>query len=80
MGSITLKAADGFEFSAYEAAPQGSAKGAIVVIQEVFGVNSHIRSLEPGFYFFLGYCVFSIISGQLMQKCLPGPIAKIPPQ
>ncbi len=49
MGFITLKAADGFEFSAYEASPQGTPKGAIVVIQEVFGVNSHIRSVVDGY-------------------------------
>ncbi|MFV8819358.1 dienelactone hydrolase family protein [Haliea sp. E17] len=49
MGFITLKAADGFEFSAYEAQPEGAAKGAIVVIQEVFGVNSHIRSVVDGY-------------------------------
>lgn len=49
MGFINLKAADGFEFSAYEATPAGEAKGAIVVIQEVFGVNSHIRAVVDGY-------------------------------
>lgn len=49
MASITLQSADGFEFSAYEAKPQGDCKGAIVVIQEVFGVNSHIRSVADGY-------------------------------
>ncbi len=46
---ITLEAADGHRLSAYRAAPTGSPKAAIVVIQEIFGVNSHIRSVCDGF-------------------------------
>jgi len=42
---ITLKSKDGFEFGAYVAEPQGKPRGAIVVIQEIFGVNHHIRSV-----------------------------------
>jgi len=49
MGSIVLKCADGFNLSAYEAGPQGTCRGAVVVIQEVFGVNSHIRSVADGY-------------------------------
>lgn len=46
MGEFTaLMARDGHEFSAYLAAPQGRARGAVVVIQEVFGVNRHIRAV-----------------------------------
>jgi len=40
---ITLTAEDGFVLDAYQAAPEGTPKGAIVVVQEIFGVNSHIR-------------------------------------
>jgi carboxymethylenebutenolidase len=40
---ITLKAEDGFELDAYLALPSGTPKGAVVVIQEIFGVNGHIR-------------------------------------
>lgn len=44
MGStIQLTAADGHKFSCYKAEPSGKPKGAIVVIQEIFGVNDHIR-------------------------------------
>ena len=46
---ITLKAADGFESSAYLSEPTGTPKGAIVVLQEIFGVNSHIRSVADGY-------------------------------
>jgi carboxymethylenebutenolidase len=41
----TLTAADGFESSAYVSEPPHAPKGAIVVLQEIFGVNSHIRSV-----------------------------------
>lgn len=42
---ITLKASDGHEFQAYRADPAGTPKGAMIVIQEIFGVNEHIRSV-----------------------------------
>jgi carboxymethylenebutenolidase len=44
-----LKAADGQAIPAYIAEPKGQAKGGIVVIQEIFGVNSHIRSVADGY-------------------------------
>jgi carboxymethylenebutenolidase len=47
--TITLTAADGFESSAYVSEPSGAPKGAIVVLQEIFGVNSHIRSVADGY-------------------------------
>jgi carboxymethylenebutenolidase len=42
---IDLTAADGFVLSAYRADPAGAALGGLVVAQEIFGVNSHIRSV-----------------------------------
>jgi len=42
---ITLTASDGFKLGAYRADPQGTPKGGLVVIQEIFGVNSHIRNM-----------------------------------
>ncbi len=42
---IKLTASDGFQLGAYRADPAGAPKGAIVVIQEIFGVNHHIRSV-----------------------------------
>jgi carboxymethylenebutenolidase len=44
-----LRAIDGFTFGAYEARPEGSAKGAILVVQEIFGVNDHIREVCDGY-------------------------------
>ena len=42
---IKLTASDGFQSGGYRAEPAGAPKGAIVVIQEIFGVNHHIRSV-----------------------------------
>lgn len=42
---IKLTASDNFQLGAYRADPAGAPKGAIVVIQEIFGVNHHIRSV-----------------------------------
>ena len=42
---LALTASDGFKLGAYRADPAGAPKGAIVVIQEIFGVNHHIRSV-----------------------------------
>ncbi|HEX7792243.1 MAG TPA: dienelactone hydrolase family protein [Afipia sp.] len=43
--TVTLTASDGFKLGGYRADPAGAPKGAIVVIQEIFGVNSHIRNV-----------------------------------
>jgi carboxymethylenebutenolidase len=44
-----LRAIDGFAFGAYEAMPKTKPRGGIVVIQEIFGVNSHIRNVCDGY-------------------------------
>jgi carboxymethylenebutenolidase len=50
---IELTAADGHKLAAYRADPVGTSagkpRGAIVVIQEIFGVNSHIKSVADGY-------------------------------
>ncbi|MDO9115973.1 MAG: dienelactone hydrolase family protein [Polaromonas sp.] len=46
---IDLTSADGFVFPAYVAEPAGTPKAAVVVLQEIFGVNSHIRSVADGY-------------------------------
>ena len=46
MGSFqNITSADGFVLPAYVAQPSGTPKGAIVVLQEIFGVNSHIQTV-----------------------------------
>ncbi len=50
---IELTASDGHKLAAYRADPVGTnagkPRGAIVVIQEIFGVNSHIKSVADGY-------------------------------
>src|SRR5712691_9317184 len=42
---FTLTAADQHKLGAYRADPSGTPKGGMVVIQEIFGVNQHIRAV-----------------------------------
>ncbi|MEQ8734378.1 MAG: dienelactone hydrolase family protein [Rhodospirillaceae bacterium] len=50
MGSmITLTAKDGHTFNAYVAKPKGEAKGGLVIIQEIFGVNDHMMEVTDAF-------------------------------
>ena len=43
--TIRLEAKDGVTISAYKALPSGKPKGGMVVCQEIFGVNHHIRNV-----------------------------------
>lgn len=47
--TVRLTAADGHTLDAYRADPAGQPRGAIVVLQEIFGVNPHIRSVADRF-------------------------------
>lgn len=50
MGSfVQLTSADGFHCPAYVAQPAVQSKGGLVVLQEIFGVNSHIRDVADGY-------------------------------
>jgi carboxymethylenebutenolidase len=42
---VKLTASDNFQLGAYRADPNAAPKAAIVVIQEIFGVNHHIRAV-----------------------------------
>jgi carboxymethylenebutenolidase len=46
---IKLKAEDGHELSAYVAKPADEAIGALVLVQEIYGINAHIRSVADGY-------------------------------
>lgn len=46
---IDLTAADGFAFGAYHAEAEGTRKGGLILIQEIFGVTDHIKELADGF-------------------------------
>src|ERR1700735_2547087 len=46
---VKLEASDGHELDAYVARPEGKPLAGLVVVQEIFGVNQHIRSVADGY-------------------------------
>jgi carboxymethylenebutenolidase len=46
---VKLTASDGHEFDAYVAKPEGEPIAGLVVVQEIFGVNTHIRAVADGY-------------------------------
>ncbi len=76
---LTLTAADGHGFGAYRADPSDAPRGAIVVIQEIFGVNDHIRSIcdrlaDLG-YVAVAPALFDRIERDFQSGYSPGEIA-----
>jgi carboxymethylenebutenolidase len=66
MGEFTtLMARDGHEFNAWLTPPTGAARGALVIAQEIFGVNRHMRKVADGFaadgYLVIAPCLFDRI-------------------
>jgi carboxymethylenebutenolidase len=63
---IHLTSADGAQIAAYEASSAGPAKGAVVVLQEIFGLNGHIRKVADGYaeagYFVVAPALFHRVS------------------
>jgi carboxymethylenebutenolidase len=73
---IRIKGADGFEFGAYHAAPAGERKGGVVVIQEVFGIDEHVRR-DVDRWATLGY---EAIGPSMFDRAAPGFSAKHDPE
>ena len=65
---VTLRADDGQEFSAYIARPADKPIAGLVVIQEVFGVNSHIRSVADNY----AKDGFLVVAPALFDRIQPG--------
>ena len=65
--TITLTASDGHVLGAYEAGLPDAAR-ALVVIQEIFGVNHHIRNICDGF----ADAGFHVIAPALFDRAEPG--------
>jgi carboxymethylenebutenolidase len=65
---IVLTASDGFKLGAYRADPAGPARGGIVVIQEIMGVNHHIRAMTD-LYAAQGYLA---VAPALFDRAEPG--------
>jgi carboxymethylenebutenolidase len=63
-----LRAADGHGFSAYVAHPAGAPIAGLVVVQEIFGVNPHIRSVADGY----AKDGFLVVAPALFDRIQPG--------
>jgi carboxymethylenebutenolidase len=78
--TLSLTAADGFKSSAYVSEPTGKAKGAIVVLQEIFGVNSHIREVADGYaaagYLAIAPSTFDRVERDVQLGYAPGDITE----
>src|SRR5262249_3050495 len=46
--TLTLSAEDGHQLAAYRATPTSATRGSLVVVQEIFGVNAHIKKITEG--------------------------------
>jgi carboxymethylenebutenolidase len=79
--AIELKAADGQSISAYEARPAGTPRGGVVVLQEIFGVTSHIREVADQYagagYYAVAPSLFDRVRprAELDYSDIPGGLA-----
>jgi carboxymethylenebutenolidase len=77
---IELTASDGHSLAAYRAEPAGKARGAIVMIQEIFGVNSHIKQVADGYaadgYLAVAPALFDRVQRNVELGYTPEDIAK----
>jgi carboxymethylenebutenolidase len=65
---VNLSASDGTSLRAYVAHPAGKPRGGLLVFQEIFGINSHIRSVTERF----GREGFLAIAPDLFHRSAPG--------
>ena len=78
--SITLPCADGVSINGYRAEPAGKPKGGLVVLQEIFGVNQHIRNVADRFaaagYLVVAPCLFDRHHPGVELAYSPGEVAQ----
>lgn len=78
--SVDIETLDGNKLTGYLAEPQGEPVGALVVIQEIFGVNSHIRAVADGFakdgYIVLAPALFNRVAPDIELGYTPEDIEK----
>jgi carboxymethylenebutenolidase len=77
---IHLTASDGHGFNAYAAQPRKTTRGSLVLVQEIFGVNSHIRGVadsfaEEGFHV-LAPCYFDRVEPGIELGYQPDDVAR----
>jgi carboxymethylenebutenolidase len=77
---IELTAKDGHKLKAYEAPPSGQGKGAVVLLQEIFGVNGHIRGVADNYasrgYHAVAPGLFDRVARDIELGYDPGSVAK----
>ena len=77
---VELTTRDGERLSAWRADPADRPRGAIVVVQEIFGVNGHIRSVCDGFaddgYLAIAPALFDRYAPKVDLGYTPADIAK----
>ena len=75
-----IETVDDNELTGYLAEPQGQPIGGLVVIQEIFGVNSHIRSVADGFandgYIVLAPALFNRVTPGIELGYTPEDVEK----
>ena len=69
---IRITSRDGFEFGAYHARPEGVRRGGVVVIQEIFGLSSHVREMADRF----AAAGFEAIAPSMYDRAAPGYIVE----
>jgi len=76
---IKLTASDNFQLGGYRADPAGAPKAAVVVIQEIFGVNHHIRAICDRFagngYVAIAPAIFDRIERNFQSGYSPEEVA-----
>ena len=72
--SVTLTAEDSHRLAGYRAEPPGKPRAGVVVIQEIFGVNQHIRKMTDGFaadgYLSLAPAIFDRVQRRMPARLL----------
>lgn len=74
---IEIMASDGHKLSAYKAAPSGPAKGGLVIVQEVFGLNDNLRRVADRY---AGHGFLSVVPAMFdrLEPNLLIPYSEIP--
>ena len=77
---IDLRAKDGFVSEAYVAQPKLKPRAAIVILQEIFGVNAHITAVADGFamagFWAIAPATFSRVNKDVNLGYTPEDVAK----
>jgi carboxymethylenebutenolidase len=76
MTMLQLRAKDGHNLAAYMVAPEGKPRGGVVVIQEIFGLNSHIKRVTEQ-YAGLGYLAIAPALFDRVKRAVELPYSEL---